>query len=151
SSLNMVDVDDLYSLRVMGEGLAIWLTVPTLRAADFEALERDFALTTQIRDMEAHRKAHRRFHQLLRKGAASRPAEHLELLFEHAERYQHAYREAFDDHTHYESKANEHRVILDACIDRDRDRARALLVDHIADTATQLMMANRHAPYALVE
>lgn len=147
SSLSMVDLDDLYSLRVMGEGLAIWLTVPTLRNSDFEELERDLELTTKHRDLEAHR----RFHRGLRKGAASRLREHLEVLFEHAERYQHEYRENFIDESHFQVKAAEHRAIFDACRERDRDRARALLVDHLADTATRLMMAKRHAPYALVE
>jgi len=145
SSLSMVDVDDLYSLRVMGEGLAIWLTVPTLRADDFEALERDLTRTAEG-DLEAHRS----FHHRLRAGSGARLAEHLELLFEHAERYQRAYTE-LEDANVWEVKRLEHRAILDACIARDRELARALLIDHIADTAIRLMMMERHAPYALAE
>ncbi len=147
SDLSMVDLDDLYSLRVMGEGLAVWLTVPTLRKADFEELERDLGLTTENRDLNAHR----RFHRGLRKGAATRLSEHLEVLFEHAERYQQQFRESFEDEDLFRKKSDEHRAILDACRDRDQDRARDLLVDHLADTAIRLMAAQRHAPYALVE
>lgn len=147
SSLSMVDVDDLYSLRVMGEGLAIWLTVPTLVAADFEALERDIALVENERDLEAHR----RFHARMRRAAAGRLTEHLDVLFEHAERYQREFRESFEDERVFEAKCKEHRAILDACHDRDRDLARDLLIDHIADTATRLMTSRRHAPFALVE
>jgi len=146
SSLSMVDLDDLYSLRVMGEGLAIWLTVPTLRPADHEALERDLTLSAEG-DLEAHA----RFHERLRSGAGTRLADHLDRLFEHAERYQRAYRDNQNLEVAFETKRAEHRAILDACIDGDRDRARALLVDHIADTAIRLMMAERHAPYALAE
>jgi DNA-binding GntR family transcriptional regulator len=144
SSLSMVDVDDLFSLRVLGEGLAIWLTVPTLRTSDFEALEDDYERLNK-KDMDAHR----RFHARLRGGAASRQSEHLALLFEHAERYQRSWRENFPDST--SAKMDEHREILDACIAGDRDLARDRLVDHIAGTAIRLMMTERHAPYALVE
>jgi DNA-binding GntR family transcriptional regulator len=147
SPLSMVDLDDLYALRVMGEGLAIWLTVPTLRATDFEALESDLEATT-TGDLEAHR----RFHRRLRGGAGTRLADHLERLFEHAERYQSAYRDRAQDlASAFQHKAAEHRAILDACIAGDRSLARAILVDHIADTAIHLMTANRHAPFALTE
>jgi DNA-binding GntR family transcriptional regulator len=147
SPLTMVDLDDLYALRVMGEALAIWLTVPTLRAADFEALERDLEATT-TGDLEAHR----RFHRRLRAGAGTRLADHLERLFEHAERYQSAYRDQAPDLVDaFKRKEAEHRAILDACIAGDRALARTLLVDHIVDTAVHVMTANRHAPFALTE
>ena len=64
SSLSMVDVDDLYSLRVLGEGLAVWLTVPSLRSEDFETLERDLELAAK-----GDGEAHARFHRILRSGA----------------------------------------------------------------------------------
>jgi DNA-binding GntR family transcriptional regulator len=147
SPLSMVDLDDLYALRVMGEGLAIWLTVPTLRGADLEALKSDLEATTNG-DLEAHR----RFHRRLRGGAGPRLADHLERLFEHAERYHSAYRDHAEDvAAAFKEKRAEHQAILDACIAGDRELARTLLVDHIADTAIHLMTANRHAPYALTE
>lgn len=146
-SLSMVDLDDLYALRVMGEGLAIWLTVPTLRSADFEALERDLAATTSG-DLDAHRQFHRR----LRAGAGPRLSDHLERLFEHAERYQREYMDqAMDVTSAVEQKRDQHRAILDACIAGDRSKARSLLVDHVADTAINLMTAMRHAPFSLSE
>lgn len=145
SSLTMSDLDDLYALRVMGEGLAIWLTVPTLRSADFEMLERDLEAANHG-DLDAHRDFHRR----LRGGGGGRLGAQLGVLFEHAERYQRVYRDQVPD-IPSKYKESEHQAILDACRAGDRDRARTLLVDHIADTAMQLMTANRHAPYALPE
>jgi DNA-binding GntR family transcriptional regulator len=150
SSLSMVDLDELYALRVMGEGLAIWLTVPTLRSADFEALEQDLEATTAT--TTANLEAHRRFHRRLRGGAGPRLADHLERLFEHAERYQAAYRDHAQDLADaFKHKRAEHQAILDACIAGDRSLARALLVDHIADTAIQVMTAERYAPFSLAE
>lgn len=144
SSLSMHDLDDLYSLRVMGEGLAVWLTVPTLRAKDFEALEEDLELAAQ-----GDADAHRRFHAGLRIGAGWRLREHLERLFNHAERYQRAFMQQERDAAVFAARMAEHRQILDACLVRDRQRAREVLVDHVAATAIGLMTAERHAPFAL--
>jgi DNA-binding GntR family transcriptional regulator len=147
SELSMIDLDDLYASRVLGEGLAIWLTVPTLRSKDFEELDRDLEATVSG-DLDAHR----RFHRRLRGGAGPRLEDQLERLFEHAERYQREYRDqALDLAEAFQHKRAEHQAILDACIAGDRPLARALLVDHIADTANELMAAMRHAPYSLTE
>jgi DNA-binding GntR family transcriptional regulator len=145
--LSMVDLDDLYASRALGEGLAIWLTVPTLRSKDFEELNQDLEATS-AGDLDAHR----RFHRRLRGGAGPRLEDQLERLFEHAERYQREYRDqALDLADAFQHKSSEHQAILDACVSGDRSLARALLVDHIADTADQLMAAMRHAPYSLTE
>jgi DNA-binding GntR family transcriptional regulator len=140
STLSMRDLDDLYSLRVTGEALAIWLTIPTLHRGDFERLQGEL----DIGDPNAHR----RFHAGLRTGAGDRLTEHLKRLFEYAERYQLAYRQQEDSET-FSAKLAEHQAILEACIARDQVRARDLLVDHIADTALSLMTAQRHAPFSL--
>lgn len=148
SSLSMVELDDLYSIRVLGEGLAIWLTVPTLRNADFEALDEDLETATTHGDPNAHR----RFHRRLRTAAGPRLADQLERLFEHAERYQRQYLDQAENLAEaFQRKSAEHRAILDACIAGDRGLARTLLVDHIAGTAIEVMTANRHAPFSLTE
>ncbi|QFG21347.1 GntR family transcriptional regulator [Actinomadura sp. WMMB 499] len=144
SSLSLRDLDDLYSARVVDEALAIWLTVPVLRGADFEELERDAELTAS-----GDGAAHRRFHSRLRIGAGQRLADHLERMFDHAERYQRAFLKQEPDREFVAARLDEHRQILDACIARDRRRARDLIVDHIAGTATALMTLERHAPFAL--
>jgi DNA-binding GntR family transcriptional regulator len=138
SSLSMQDLDDLYSLRVMGEGLAIWLTVPALRDSDIADLEHFLA----VGDLDAHRA----FHERLRIGAGDRLREHLEQLFEHAERYQRAYRHR---QVGDPRRVDEHQAIIEACRAQDRELARELIVDHTAGTAIALMTAERHAPFTL--
>lgn len=145
SSLSMEDLDDLYSLRVMGEALAIWLTVPTLRNDDFDRLERDLELASK-----GDADAHRRFHRTLRRGASRRLGDHLERLYDHAERYIRVYMwQHEEDEEVIAAKLREHREIVEACRERDRERARDLVVDHLAGTAIHLMTAERHAPFAL--
>lgn len=139
----MQDLDDLYSLRVTGEALAIWLTVPVLRRADLDSLESELDLI-----IEGDAAAHRRFHAGLRIGAGDRLRDQLDRLFEHAERYQRAFY-AGDDRDVIERKLREHRDILNACRQGDRHRARDLLVDHISSTALALMTAERYAPFCL--
>lgn len=147
SPLTMSDLDDLYSLRVMGEALAIWETVPTLREGDFVILERNLATTTSATDLNVAEEAHRAFHAGLRTGSGLRLRNHLAMLFEHAERYLRAILQY--DSQLIEQKHQEHHDILDACRARDRNSARALIVDHIATTAMALMEAESHAPFSL--
>lgn len=144
SSLSMSDLDDLYSQRVLGEGLAIWLTVPVLRSADYENLESSLELT-----LAGDAAAHRRFHAGLRVGAGPRLQEQLDQMFDHAERYQRVAMEQKPDEAAVAAKLAEHTAIFDACVARDRHVARDLLVDHLAGTAIALMTAERHAPFAL--
>lgn len=144
SPLSMEDLDNLYSMRVMGEGLAIWLTVPILRTKDLDRVEQEAELAASG-DAEAHR----RFHAAMRLGAGRRLNDQLGQLYDHAERYLRLFiRRGIDDQVVH-SKLAEHREIVQACRRRDRRLARDLLVDHIAGTAMELMTAGRHAPFAL--
>ncbi len=147
STLTMNDLDDLYSLRVMGESLAIWLTVPRLRAADFEELERDLDQSFTAATHAERAAAHQAFHARLRLGTGPRLRDQLERLFEHAERYQRNFIEYNADRM--ASKHAEHCSILEACKARDRQAAREHLVDHLSDTAITLMTGEGYAPVAL--
>jgi DNA-binding GntR family transcriptional regulator len=148
SSMSMTDLDDLYSLRVLGEGLALWLSVPVMRQDDFTAMERNLREMDDATNLEDFEDAHAQFHRGLRIGAGLRLRKQLEDLFEHAKRYQRRFRGTDDPNAH-ELKRQEHHAILDACRDRDRVLGRDLLVDHIASTAIVLMTSERHAPFAL--
>lgn len=147
STLTMPDLDDLYSLRVTGESLAIWLTVPRLRAADFEILDRDLDQSFNAATHAERAAAHQAFHDGLRIGTGPRLRDQLQRLFEHAERYQRHFIEYNADRM--ASKHAEEQAILEACKERDRQAARELLTDHVADTAITLMTGEGYAPVAL--
>ncbi len=147
STLTMPDLDDLYSLRVTGESLAVWLTVPRLRAADFEELEANLDRSFNAKTHAERAAAHQAFHDGLRLGTGPRLRDQLQRLFEHAERYQRHFIEYNADRMN--AKHAEHCAILDACKARDRQAAREHLVDHLADTAMTLMTGEGYAPVAL--
>jgi DNA-binding GntR family transcriptional regulator len=143
SPLSMPDLDDLYSMRVTGEALAIWLTVPVLRPQHLDDLEAELDLIDG-----GDEDAHRRFHAGLRIGGGHRLQVHLDQLFEHSERYHRAFYET-PDRAFVAKKLAEHRAILEACCVGDRKLARELIVDHLSTTAIALMTAERYAPFAL--
>jgi DNA-binding GntR family transcriptional regulator len=146
SALSMPDLDDLYAMRVIGEALAIAVTVSTFTKRDLDELARELK-ATRAGSAAERAQAHRRFHALLRTGGGPRLRDHLDRLFEHAERYRLAYSEP--DAAVAREKHLEHVAILDACRAGDAALARDLLVDHIADTAMTLMTRQRYAPFAL--
>jgi len=144
SPLSMSDLDDLYAMRLTGEALATWMTVPVLRTSDFDRLGAELDLIEK-----GDRDAHRRFHAGFRVALGPRMIHELEVLSDHAERYQWAALAAEPDDESVAARLAEHRPILEAAIARDRKLARDLMVDHLAATAQTLMAAARHAPYTL--
>jgi DNA-binding GntR family transcriptional regulator len=131
--LSMDDLEDLYSLRVVGESLAIWLTVPTLNADAIRELSNELRLIDKGAAGQV-RPAHRRFHEGLRAGAGDRLRRELGQLFEHAERYQ----LALIQRKRQMRPQKEHRAILRACREGDRKRAAELLMHHCATTVYEL-------------
>jgi DNA-binding GntR family transcriptional regulator len=134
SPLSMDDLEDLYSLRVVGESLAIWLTVPTLDDDACRALA-DELRTIDKGEPETIRAAHRRFHEGLRAGAGERLRRELCQLFEQAERYQ----LALIQRKRQLRPQKEHRAILRACRESDRRLATELLMQHCAKTVYELL------------
>lgn len=125
SPLSMPDLDELYALRVVGEAIALRLTVPTLRTADIEALRADIKIMASLKTGPKEREAHRRFHAGLRSGVGDRLGGTLDTLFEHAARYQAAY--VIRGSASRRQKNAEHREILRACEHGATDKAVSLL------------------------
>jgi DNA-binding GntR family transcriptional regulator len=132
--MSMDDLEELYSLRVVGEADAIWQTVPLLDAKACDRLADEIRLMEKYGNAAPGREAHRRFHQGLRVGASERRCRELSQLCDHAQRY------LLAAGRRKSSEASvEHRAIVRACFLGERREATDLLLSHCADTAYALI------------
>jgi DNA-binding GntR family transcriptional regulator len=143
----MTDLDELYAVRITNEAIAMKLTVPTLRAAQFEALEAEMATMVALAGRPPARSAHQRFHDILHGGVGPRMRDLLHSLYRQAERYRRRY--DLSERSSREVKQAEHAGIVDACRRGAEVEAAGLLVDHLASVALDLMVAERYAPRVL--
>lgn len=134
--LSAEDLQDIYSLRLVGEALAVWLTVPELDKGALKLMADDLRIIDEA-EPQTVRQAHRRFHDRLRAGSTWRLRLELRKLFEHSERYQLAALSA-GKKKHGAVRA-EHRGIVKAARAGNRLEAAELVVDHLAGTAYQVL------------
>ena len=133
AELSSEDAEELYIMRIALEAVAIRVTVPVLTSADLAELDGLMAQMDhymKLRDHVGHREPHRQFHYRLVYAAGPRVSEQIDELFDHAERY----RRRFGAADTWESRRAEHRAILDAVGDGDREAAADLLADHYLHT-----------------
>src|SRR5262249_28759593 len=90
-------------------------------------------------DWRGLREPHRDFHGKLVEAAGTRVSSTIAQLFDHAERYRHAYGATSDEA--WTLPADEHRAIMDAAAAGDPDLAARHLAAHYAQTAKQVFTA----------
>ena len=133
AELSTEDAEELYIMRIALEAVAIRVTVPVLTSADLAELDGLMAQMDhymKLRDHVGHREPHRQFHYRLVYAAGPRVSERIDELFDHAERY----RRRFGAADSWEARRAEHRAILDAVGEGDRETAADLLADHYLHT-----------------
>jgi DNA-binding GntR family transcriptional regulator len=133
AELSSEDAEELYIMRIALEAVAIRVTVPVLTGADLAELDGLMAQMDhymKLRDHVGHREPHRQFHYRLVYAAGPRVSEQIDELFDHAERY----RRRFGAADSWEARRAEHRAILDAVGEGDREAAADLLADHYLHT-----------------
>lgn len=142
AALSASDAEELYVMRIALEAVAIRMTVPTLTAADFAALEglmaqMDYYMRRQ--DNDGLRAPHSEFHTRLVAAAGPRVTTLLAQMFDHAERYRRAFGGSGQEGWH--ARQREHRTVLDAAASGDPDLAAERLVAHYAVTAGRVFHA----------
>ena len=133
AELSSEDAEELYIMRIALEAVAIRVTVPVLTSADLAELDGLMAQMDhymKLRDHVGHREPHRQFHYRLVYAAGPRVSERIDELFDHAE----LYRRRFGAADSWEARRAEHRAILDAVGEGDREAAADLLADHYLHT-----------------
>ena len=149
AEFSMDDVEELYTVRIVNEALAIRLTVPTLTAADDEFLNECLEQMSTLAasgDVDAWEQTHRAFHKHLVHRSGRRLQSHLSELYDHAERYRRLY--ITSEPRAMSIGAHEHELIVAACQQRDPGAAAGELARHLSRTALMALMqiAPEHEP-----
>ena len=132
------DLEELYVMRVTLEAEAIRLAVPRMAAEDIARLEgynAEMAHFAEVKDYRRWVVPHRAYHRALTGPAGERCNALMGQLFDHSERY----RRLHIGHGPSAWATKDHRAILDACKESDREKAGRLLANHFARTAFELV------------
>jgi DNA-binding GntR family transcriptional regulator len=134
AALSGEDFEEICTMRVALEAVAIRITVPTLTSADLAHLEGYMAQMEhyqKVGDDAGMRVPHRAFHQLLVAASGPRVSGEIADLADQSERY----RLRFGGYGIWEDGRAEHRGIVDAAAAGDPDLAAVRLAEHYARTA----------------
>lgn len=138
--LNAIELDQLYSVRIMLESLGARLTsghVTASEQAHARELLTQMDLAREVGDTDAWMRAHRLFHRLCVAGGGEPLMRVIDSYSERSERYvrlhqlrhPHSFSIAHDEHVH----------ILDAIVLGDRDLAGSLMANHLAHTSATVL------------
>jgi DNA-binding GntR family transcriptional regulator len=152
AGLSLDGLEDLYAMRILLEGLAIRLSVPLLSKealAMLKNLLNEMEKFARLEDYESWEIPHRKFHAGLVQCAGERQRREIVRLSEHAERYRRAY--TTEAPRAWAKGVKEHKLILDACIERDSVLAAERLARHYSSVVLGLlgMLAPEHEPVAV--
>jgi len=135
AELSADDLEAVYAIRIVQDATTVRSTIPRLtpdEAGELRALVAKMDHFAHEQDYDRYAVPHRAFHELLVAGAGGRVFALSMQLFDHAERYRHAY--GSGGPRSYEMADREHHAILEAAIDRDASRCAKELVNHYART-----------------
>ena len=144
SSFSIDDLEQLYAMRIVHESLAIRINVPRFGKRDIDALRGCLRRMDALagHDLRQWQAVDREFHFTLLAHAGERLMRTIRELYDHADRYRWLYIKGVP--RALSIAADEHKAIVEACIEGDAARAAAELARHLARTA--LTVLTHHAP-----
>jgi DNA-binding GntR family transcriptional regulator len=147
--VSMLDLDQLYAMRVVNESFALRLTALTMHPDRAAAIQDSLAALEH--DIEANSGSnaealHRAFHMHLYSGAEDRLFRTIGNLVDDAQRYRTIF--SHEEPDYLSLGRPEHRAIADAAVVGDAVQAGALLARHLGRTALTLFanIASDHEP-----
>jgi DNA-binding GntR family transcriptional regulator len=126
------DIDDIYTIRMMIEGLAARWAAENITEDEVNKLRESVDLEefyTLKNDVDRILELDSRFHKIMFKACKSKPL--LYMLNNFHQYIQKARNEAFKVPGRAQEVLMEHRAILDAIINRDSDKAEKLTYEHV--------------------
>lgn len=135
------DLDAVYSTRILVEATAISMTIPTMTAADLDAIEADLAAmreAARLEDVDAWELAHQSFHRRLVAGSGPALERQIQLMMSRSDRYRRM--SVLGERPHgWAAGEREHRAIVAACRRRQAQEGASALAVHLARSAYSLL------------
>ena len=148
SGFSLSDMEQLYVVRLPLEAMAIRLSIPKMDTQDLAVLKGCIAQMetyAAAEDYEQWEGPHRTFHARLIAKGGPRIGRLVEDLSAHSERYRRF--RTFEAPRAWSKGFRDHRLILEACIDRDASAGARHLARHLFRTAEDVIRVtdSRHA------
>lgn len=152
AGFSVVDLEQLYAMRIALDSLAITLSTPLNSDGDVTAAKSLLATMEEAASREAYEdwvEPHRKFHAVIVAHCDSRLLTTIAQLSDHAERYRHFY--TVRTPKAWLNGVVEHRLILDAVEARDAGQAAERLARHYSSVVLGLIatLAPEHDPLAV--
>ncbi len=148
ADFSLVDLEQLYAMRILNETLAVQATVPLLTPDEVRAVRSSLTEMDSQAGIDVHgwEQAHRAFHRGLVAHAGSRLLKLVSQLSDHAERYRRAY--ITSDARAFLAGSVDHHKICEAAESGDVATAGNATAEHLAHTALALIgnRAPEHNP-----
>ncbi|MCX7842718.1 MAG: GntR family transcriptional regulator [Clostridia bacterium] len=144
TGISTKDIEDIYTIRMMIEGLAARWAAEKITPAELEELKEAVDLEefyTAKNDTEHLMKFDSRFHDIIFKASKSKPLMHTLSSFHHY--IQRARNASLSSPERARKALEEHKAILKAIVDKEPEKAEALIIEHIRNASLNLKRENR--------
>jgi DNA-binding GntR family transcriptional regulator len=134
------DIEDIYAIRMLIEGLAARWAAEKITAQELEELKEAVELEefyTLKSDFEHLLKSDSRFHEIIFKASKSKPLMHTLSTFHHY--LQKARNTSMSSPGRAQAVLEEHKAILNAIIAKDAEKAEKLTTEHVRNASTNLL------------
>jgi DNA-binding GntR family transcriptional regulator len=151
ASFSLEDLEQLYAVRIVTEGLATAVTVPRLSDDDFREIDATLEEMDELDELAQDDRPrwenrHRHFHRLLVQHSGARTLNLINQFYDHSDRYRRAYQTT--EPRVRSIAAAEHHQMVEAARAGEAAIAASMLARHLARTALTLLvvLAPEHEP-----
>lgn len=140
TGISSKDIDDIYTIRMMIEGLAARWAAEKITPEELEELKEAVEFEefyTAKNDIHHLLKFDSRFHEIIFKASKSKPLMHTLSTFHHY--VQRARNVSLASPGRAQSVLDEHKAILQAIIERDAEKAERLTTEHVRNASMNLL------------
>lgn len=140
------DIEDIYTIRMMIEGLAARWAAEKITPEELEELTETVEFEefyTQKNDTSHLLKVDSKFHEIIFRASKSKPLMHTLSTFHHY--VQRARNASFETPGRAQKALQEHKAILQAIMERDAEKAERLTTEHVRNASSNLLRQKKES------